>query len=316
MKKYFILLLTVAVLTGGVASKSFAKDSFSIAATVNKSAISDSDVNNRMRLIFASSGVRNTAENRKQAYPQALNSLIEEQLQIQEAERQNLPVTDEEVMEGFAGMAQQNSMTPDQFDLVIGQQGIPKSTLLQKIKAQIAWRSVVTKILRPQIDVTENDVNARLDRLKENVGKTEYRASEIFLPVTKTSPDAETKRLAQKLIDEIRSLRAQFPVVAAQFSKSPSGRQGGALGWVQEGELPKELDTTLKSLSLNQVSSPIRGLSGYYILALMEKREVSAETLPSEEDILNAIGLERLDRLQQRYLSDVRSAAFIDRREK
>lgn len=316
MKKYFTLFLTAALLISGYTTQAIAKDSYAIAATVNKSAISDSDVNNRMSLIFASSGVRNTDENRKQAYPQALNSLIEEQLQIQEAERQNLAVSEEEVIEGFAGMAKQNSMTTDQFELVIGQQGIPKSTLLQKIKAQIAWRNVVTKILRPQIDVTENDVNARFDRLKENVGKTEYRAAEIFLPVTETSPDTETKKLAQKLINEIKANRVQFPVVAAQFSKSPSGRQGGALGWVQEGALPKELDTTLKSLSLNQVSSPIRSLSGYYILTVTEKREISADTLASKEDILNAIGLERLDRLQQRYLSDIRSAAFIDRRGK
>ena len=314
MKKYLLSFLILCLALTFPVIQSFAASSFGIAATVNKSAISDKDVYERIQLIFASSGVRDTEENRKQAYPQALNSLIEEQLQIQEAERQNLAVTEEEVTEGFAGMAQQNNMTAEQFDVVIKQQGIPKSTLLQKIKAQIAWRNVITKVLRPQIDVTENDVNARLDRLKDSVGNTEYDAMEIFLPVTDTSPDAETKELAQKLIAELQSKRVNFQVVAAQFSKSPTARQGGAMGWVQENELPKELDIALKNLEIGQISTPIRSLSGYYILALKGKREVSSETLPSEEDILNAIGLERLDRLQKRYLADIRSAAFIDRR--
>ncbi len=309
----FLLLLTLSLTT--LAANQAYSDSFSIAATVNKSAISDNDVNDRIKLVFASSGVRSTEENKRQAYPQALNSLIEEQLQIQEAERQNLAVSDEEVLEGFAKMGEQNSMTAEQFEVVIGQQGIPKSTLFQKIKAQIAWRNVITKILRPQIDVTENDVNARLDRLKDNVGKTEYNIAEIFLPVTETSPDKDTKQLAQKLNAEMKAQRVNFKVVAAQFSKAPSAKQGGMVGWVQEGELPKELDTAIRSLNVGQISTPIRTLSGYYIVVLLQKREISADTLPSEEDVLNAIGLERLDRLQQRYLSDIRSAAFIDRRE-
>jgi peptidyl-prolyl cis-trans isomerase SurA len=312
MKNIALFTLSLLILACPISAQ--AAKSFEIAATVNKDAISDGDVLDRMRLIFASTGVVNNKDNRAKAYPQALNSLIEEQLQIQEAIRQNLNVSDEETAAGFDEMAKQNSMTSDQFDLVIKQQGIPKPTLLRKIKAQIAWRNVISKILRPKIDVTENDVTARLDRIKDNIGKIEYQVAEIFLPVTKTSKEVETKILANKLRDEIKGGRVLFSIIAAQFSKSSSAKQGGLLGWVQEGELPQELDVVLKSLSLKQVSPPIRGLSGFHILTLLNKRTISEETLPSEDKILSAIGLERLDRLQQRYISDVRSAAFIDRR--
>lgn len=297
-----------------VSAKVQAANNFSIAATVNKDAISHADVLDRIRLVFASSGVRNTAENREQAYPQALSSLIEEQLMIQESEKQNLPVSEDEIAEGFSAMAQQNSMTAEQFEGVIKQQGIPKSTLLRKIKAQIAWRNVVTKVLRPQIDVTESDINARLQRIKDSIGKTEYLAAEIFLPINETSEEAKTKELAEKLISEMRAGGVKFSVVAAQFSKAGSAKQGGLIGWVQEGTLPQELDVVVKSLSNNQVSPPIRSLSGFYVMTVLDKREVSTETMPSEDDVLNAIGLERLDKLQQRYLADIRSAAFIDRR--
>lgn len=309
-----ITIYLVALILMALPFSAYAAKSFGIVATVNKDAISESDVLDRMRLIFASTGVRNNKSNREKAYTQALNSLIDEQLQMQEADRQDLHVRDEEAVVGFEAMASQNSMTGEQFDVVIKQQGIPKATLLRKIKAQIAWRNVIGKIIRPQIDVTEKDVTARLDRLKDNIGKAEYKAAEIFLPVTKTSKEAETKALANKLISEMKTRNAPFNMIAAQFSKSSSAKQGGSLGWVQEGELPQELDVVLKSLSKKQVSPPIRGLSGFYILTLLDKRVVSEDTLPSEEDILNAIGLERLDRLQQRYMSDIRSAAFIDRR--
>ena len=314
IQKIFIVMTMGLLFFAGMAGHVYAKKSFEIAATVNKDAISMSDVNDRISLVFASSGVRRTRDSVIKAQPQALNSLIDEQLRIQEAERQNLPVTDEEVTEGFVAMAAQNNMKPEQFDTVLKQQGIPKSTLLRKIKSQIAWRKIIKNVLRPQIDVTETDVRARLDRMKENIGKMEYKAFEIFLPVTNSKEEKPTKDLANKLISEIRAGSAPFSLVAAQFSKSASGPQGGGLGWVQEGQLPQELNTVLKSLSLKQVSSPIRGLSGFHILMILNKRTVSEDTLPSEEDILNAIGLERLDRLQQRYLSDIRSSTFIDRR--
>ena len=310
MKFFVILILSFFV----VLPTSVAAESFGIAATVNEDAISESDVNDRIKLLLISSGVQNTRENRSKARTQAISILIEEQLKLQEAERQNLNVTSEEVNAGLQTMASQNQMTAEQFAGILGQQGIPKKTLLDQIKAQIAWRKVVSNVLRPRIDVSENDVNARMERIKDNIGKIEYQAAEIFLPVNSKEEEADTKQLAQKLISEIKKGNVPFAVVAAQFSKSANAGQGGAMGWIQEGELPKELDLVLKSLGEGQISPPVRSLSGFHVLTLIKKRAVSGETMPAEGDVLNAIGLQRLDRLQRRYLSDIRSAAFIDRR--
>ncbi len=310
-----IVIIAALLLSPVVVQQAKAATSFGIAATVNKDAISEADVNNRMSLILASSGIQNTKENREKVKPQALSLLIEEQLKIQEAKKNELSVTREEIDEAFGQMASQNKMTAEEFAKVMTKSGIPQSTLMRQIEAQIAWRKVVTTILRPRVDVTENDISEKMNKLKENIGTTEYQVSEIFLPVPNSKEDKKIKELATKLIQEIKAGRAPFAVVAAQFSKSSSAVQGGSLGWVQAGELPKEQDIVVKSLSKGQISSPLKGLSGYHILTLNESRQISVETLPKEEDVLNAIGLQRLDRLQKRYLSDIRSASFIDRRE-
>lgn len=292
-----------------------AATSFDIAATVNNTAISQSDVNDRMKLIFASSGIPDTKNNRQEVKPQALDILIEEQLKIQEAEKNNLSVTEEEVDEAFSVMAGKNKMTAEEFSKVMVKSGIPKATLRQQIKAQIAWRKVIASVLRPRIDVTEKDVSTKMARVKDNIGQDEYHVAEIFLAVENQKLNKKMKDLADKLIGEIKKGRAPFPVVAAQFSKSSSAAQGGSMGWVQAGDLPKELDVVVKSLAQGQISPPIKGLSGYHILTLIEKRQISEETLPKEEDVLNAIGLQRLDRLQKRHLDDIRSVSFIDRRD-
>ncbi len=63
-----------------------------------------------------------------------MDSLIDEQLKLQEAKRQNIEVTEEDVQAGFETLAQQNGLTADEFTGMIKQQGIPKSTLLANLK--------------------------------------------------------------------------------------------------------------------------------------------------------------------------------------
>lgn len=307
------MVVLVALLA--MPSYSWAKMSMGIVATVNKDAISETDVNNRLRLIFASSGIPDTAETRAKVTPQAIDMLIEEQLKIQEAKKNKLDVTEDEIKAAFGNMAEQNKMSPEDFAKVMQKSGIPMNTLLQQIKAQLAWNKVIGAVLRPRIEVSETDINAKMQRLKDNVGKTEYQVSEIFLPVTDVKDDKKIEDLGLKLIEEIKMGRAPFAVVAAQFSKSATAVQGGSLGWVQEGDLPKEQDVVIRSLSDGQISPPIKGLSGYNILTVTGKREISGETLPSDEEVLNSIGLQRLDRLQKRHLADIRSISFIERRD-
>jgi len=291
-----------------------ADQSFAIAAVVNEDAISMSDVEDRMRLIIASAGLKNTQEIRERVMPQALNSLVEEQIQIQEAARNDLTVTQEEIDKGFSVIASQNQMSPQQFESILARQKIPKSTLERQIKAQVAWSKVLAEVLRPQINVTQTDIDARMDRLKENFGRSEYLVSEIFLPVDNSAEEASTRELAQRLLQEIKNNQAPFEVVAAQFSKAVGADKGGSLGWIQEGTLAEELDSKITSMSEGEISAPIRSLSGYHILYLRQKRTLTEENLPSRDDMANQIGFEKLNRLQARHLQDLKSESFIERR--
>lgn len=309
----FILIMSLAV---GLAwsSSAYADRTVGIAAVVNQSAISQTDVQDRMRLILASSGLPDTPDMRKRLLPQVLDGLVEEQIKLQEAARLNIQVEDKEIDAGFKGIADQNNFTVEQFESIMNHQGIPKRTLLNQIKSQIAWSKVVQSAVRPRITVSPTDVAARIERMKSSVGKNEYLAAEIFLPVVESAREAEVKQLANKLAGEIGAQKASFSSVAAQFSKAPGAQNGGIIGWVQEGQLSPEVEKTIVELPEGAVSQPVRDLQGYHILMLQRKRTITAENIPDEETVLNQIGLERLDRAQQRYFSDLKSSAFIDRR--
>lgn len=78
--------------------------------------------------------------------------------------------------------------------------------------------------------------------------------------------------------------------MARQFSQNPTAAQGGDLGWVQEGQLPAELDAAIKSMHSGDVSQPIRSTGGYYILQYRERQEPVGTKLPATAQSQPAAG--------------------------
>ena len=285
-----------------------------IAAVVNADAITISDVEDRLKLMIVSSGMPYNDDIRNRLRGQVLNMLVDESLQMQEARAAGIEITPEEIENGFATIAKSNNMPPDQFKAILGRSGIRIATLRDQIMSQIAWGKVVQKKLRPQIEVTDRDIDERQEHLQANLGKSQYLLAEIFLPVDNGAQEAEVQALAQRLVREIVDGKAPFPKVASQFSQGASAAKGGDLGWIEEGQLPDPLNELVLSMKDGDVSKPVRSLSGYHILLLRGKRTVSQENLPTRDQIMSQIGNERLDRMQRRYLMDLKAEAFVERR--
>ncbi len=285
-----------------------------IAIVVNEDVITFGELNDRYVLTLVSSRLPDSQETRMRLIPQILGGLVEEQLKFQEATREEIEITDQEVEQGFAQIATQNKIPPEKFKEVLTQSGVNVATMERQVKSQLLWSKVVGKKLRPKVNVSENDIDNTLNRIKNNIGKTEFLTSEIFLPIETPSQEAQIIDLANNLVEQIRTKQAPFFRVAQQFSRAPGAPQGGDLGWIQDGQLSSELTYALQNLQVGQVSNPIRAIGGVHILALRDKRIVSDDTTPSREQIKYDLTLQQIDRLQQRLLMDLKSAAFIESR--
>ena len=285
-----------------------------IAAVVNEDVITESDFNSRMKMILVSSGLPDTADIRLKLRGQVMGTLIDEQLMFQEAGRLDLKAEPQEIQKGFALLAAQNKFEPAQFKAALIKSGIAFSTMERQISAQIVWTKVVQKKIHPRLSVSESDVDDYLARLAANVGKTEYLASEIFLPVESRKDDAQVRQLAQNIVEDLRLRGAPFAQIAQQLSKAAGAQNGGSLGWVQEDQLAREMRGVLQSLEKGQVSDPVRSPQGYHIMWLRDMREIAEATLPTREAVHNMLLTQRAERMQRRHLLDLKSAAFIEDR--
>ncbi len=308
----FLHIALAILMMGPVTASAAGKES--IVAVINKGVVTSSDVTARMNLIAVSSGLKPSKELNEKLRPQVIEMLVDEQLRSQEANRLGLKVDEKEIDDGFASIAKQNNIPADVFKKALQQRGININTMRDQIRAQLAWTKVIQKRIRPKIEVSDADIDSEIDRLKEKVGKDQYKVAEIYLPVSDPTKKDNVKNFASKLSEQLKGEPQAFPKVAQQFSQSPGASQGRSIGWVMLGVMPKEVDAVLPTLHQNEVSSPIETLTGYYIVTVQEKRQLAADQMPSRDDLLERIGLERMDRAQRRYYLDLRSQAFIEKR--
>jgi peptidyl-prolyl cis-trans isomerase SurA len=242
-----------------------------IAAVVNDEMISLGDLDARVRLVLLSSQLPDNEQVRQRVTPQVLRTLIDEKLEVQEAKRFNITANDDEINKAFERLEQQNNMPKGGLDQVLSAHGIPRSSLTDQIRSAIIWNKLVDGKLGPNVSVSDEEIKDTLARIKQEIGKSQYRVAEIFLAVDNPSQEADVKALADRLLDQIHQ-GASFSAVAQQFSQSPTAAVGGDLGWLTAAELPHDIAEAAQSMQAGQLSAPIRTSGGFYILGLLERR--------------------------------------------
>ncbi|HEY1095632.1 MAG TPA: peptidylprolyl isomerase [Alphaproteobacteria bacterium] len=254
-----------------------------IAAIVNDDIITNSDVMSRVNLAIQGARMQPDAQVLQQIINQALQALVEEQIRLSEAKRLNIKIDDKEIDEGFAKLAAQNNLPPEQFAEILSRGPGALDSIRRQIRTQIAWGKIVKQKLRPQINVGDTDIDNYLAEQARNKGKMEYETAEIFLRTHNGAEDAGALKMAQDIVTQLRSHKQRFSVLAKQFSQGSEANKGGLLGWVTEGRLDPALDNTLKTLKIGETSDPIKMSDGYHILFLKDKREILSVEQQSQQ---------------------------------
>ncbi len=91
---------------------------------------------------------------------------------------------------------------------------------------------------------------------------TKVKASHILV-----SSESEAKALKSE-IDE----GASFEELAKKYSKCPSGKNGGDLGYFRRGQMVKEFENAAFDTEINKVSDPIKTQFGYHLIKVYDKK--------------------------------------------
>lgn len=128
------------------------------------------------------------------------------------------------------------------------------------------------------------------------------RASHILIEVPPSATAEDVQRAETKMRDIERQARSgtSFAELARKHSMDPeSGPKGGDLGDVRPGMLPRELETVIKALKLNEISQPVRTSYGFHLVRLTGLTPEKRKELKDVKDEL--VKLVRKRRAEERY---------------
>ncbi len=271
-----LLLVIIGALSTTNITHAQQQDLVRIAAIVNDEIISVFDLENRVRLVAATTNTSKSLEKLNRIKPQVLRQMIDEKVQLQEAKKLNIRVSSREFNGTIANLERQSKMRPGQIWSFVRSNNIDRSALEMQIQARISWMKLVNRRIRQQISVGQEEINEEIIRLKNLKGKPQLHVLEIYLSVDRPDSEQQIRQIADRLISQILN-GANFSALAREFSQSATAARGGNLGWITESELDPELSAALSVMQPGQVSRPIKTLTGYHILFLINRRENSTD---------------------------------------
>ena len=80
-----------------------------------------------------------------------------------------------------------------------------------------------------------------------------------------------TRPDALKIIKKLNE-GANFTTLAKKFSKCPSKKRGGDLGYFERGKMAKSFEEAAFSMEKDEISEPIRTQFGFHVIKVMKKR--------------------------------------------
>ncbi|HJQ16218.1 MAG TPA: peptidylprolyl isomerase [Allosphingosinicella sp.] len=242
-------------------------------AIVNGDVITGTDVDQRLALlVLANNNTKIPPEEMQRLRAQVLRNLVDETLEIQAAEAKDIKIEPKEIDAYYEQYARNLGRAAKEFSAWLRSNGTSDRSIKRQIHGEIAWRRLQGREIEPQVNVSEDEVKAVIERLNAAKGTQEFKVAEIFLSASPETA-AEVQANANRIVEQIRN-GASFMAYARQYSEASTAAVGGDLGWVRAEQLPEALAEAAKQLAVGQLSNPIPVPGGFSIIAIQDTRQV------------------------------------------
>lgn len=277
-----------------------------IVASVNGDPITAVDVAQRSRLIQAST---------QKAPPrnEVIEELIDERIKMQAVQRYRLEITDTEVDNVVAGMAQRMRANPEQFAKALSGAGISVTALKRKIRADLGWQQIVRGKFAPSLQVRDRDVKMTADtRKKEDKEAVSYAYTlrPILFIVQRGSPDTVLEARRR----EADGLRTRFQdceegLRMARGLKDVAVREPILR---TSGDFPAKVREVLEATAVGKLTPPDITLQGVELFAVCDKKETTVGDTGRERDVREELLGKKVSAQGKKYLQELRRSAKID----
>lgn len=318
--KIFKIGIVISVFSIIMAVSSHAEMVDRIVAIINHEIITLSELNNSletyMKRVGQSSEVTDREDVKKRLRTLILDSLIDQKLIIQEAQKLGIAATDDDVDQAIKDMLSKKKITMKTMAENIASQGGTIEDYREEIKQHLTKRNLIGREIRKNVTITQEEIgNYYRKHRNDYEGKEAVRIRQILIIVPKDC-DVETKEKKRSSAEEtLKRLRngEPFSLLAAEVSQGPAAQTGGDLGYIEKGLILPEVDTVAFSLKKGEISGIIETSVGYHIIQFVDKRGAGIKPPESvREEIIEKLGSQKVEEKFQEWLEEQRKKSLIE----
>ena len=256
-----------------------------VSVIVDKGVILESEIRELVKT------VKDNANKNNQALPsdralrtQAIERLILDNLQMQVADRMGIRVSDPQLEQTIANIAQNQNNSIDQLRESIRKAGLDYENYRESVRKELITGEVRRANVRRRIYITPQEISTLVSLIEEQGNEqAEYRLGHILIgfPPEPTDDDITAARnRADKVLNLLNS-GSDFAKIAIASSSGPKALDGGDMGWLNINSMPTLFAEVIQGKETDNLVGPIRSGAGFHILKIMETRGV--EVAKSEE---------------------------------
>lgn len=258
---------------------------------------------------------------------QVLQSLIEQEVMFQKAEKEGTVPTEEEITTEINKQKNQSGKSSDQIDKDMKEAGVTDASLRDSVKKAIAIQKLVEKITGKIEAPGDAEIDAYYNGNKSAfVKKKGVKLAAIVIdPSNSGEGDAtiDEASAVQKGNEIIKKIQAgqEFSALAREYSEDQSKFQGGDLGYISEDEMKQSFPAQVVASLMNPqfevgkiITAPMQGK--FYIFKLQERSDkdeaVTLETPGIRQQVIESITNNRKQLLAASYQAVAMNEAKIE----
>ena len=244
-----------------------------IVALVDEGVVLQSELNTRIIEIRENAARANsTLPEAEQFRTEVLDSLIIENLQMQLAERVSIRFNDDEINRILESMADNNSMTFDEYLEVLNEAGVYLQTR-EQVRKQMTLQELQRGMVNRRIQITEQEIDNFLNsEMGREIMAPDFLVEHMLIPTGSEDSAKQSKlRFAADLVARIKD-GENFAAVRASAAQARLFEVDATeFGWLKAEALPNLFREIVESMEVGDVEGPIEAGNGFHLIQLSNK---------------------------------------------
>jgi peptidyl-prolyl cis-trans isomerase SurA len=284
-----------------------------IIAVVNNDAITLAELQESIVSYRAENAGRRSGPTDEELRQDFLNRLIDNRLQLQEAEREKITVDDVELNEEFLDRIKRyGAKNEEEFEKLLKTQGLTLDSIKKRLRDGLKVSKLVRRKVMLRVSVTEAEITGYLEenRSKLEVGLSFHARHILILPESNTDAGWEAARIKADMLRTQLLDGADFAELARQHSRDATAKDGGDLGTLKRGELAPDVESELLGLGAGEISRPVRSPLGFHVFRLDSKESLEGASI--RQQIRDILFRQQYDNRLEAWLKEIKQRAIIE----